>query len=68
MIGIFELIVIVMLACIITVPFTIFAIIDVLRNDFQGNSRIVWLLVLVFLSLPGLILYRVIGKKQKVAK
>ena len=66
MIGIFELIVLLMVICIVTVPFTIFAVIDILRSNFRGNDKTVWLLVVICLSLPGLILYRVIGKKQKV--
>jgi hypothetical protein len=66
MIGIFELIVLLMVICIITAPFTIFAIVDILRSNFRGNDKTVWLLVVIFLSLPGLILYRTVGKKQKV--
>ena len=66
MIGIFELIVLLMVICIVTVPFTIFAIIDILRSNFRGNDKIVWLLVVIFLSLQGLIIYSVVGKKQKV--
>jgi len=66
MIGIFELIVLLMVICIITAPFTIFAIVDIIRSNFRGNDKTIWLLVVIFLSLPGLILYRTVGKKQKV--
>jgi hypothetical protein len=65
-IGIWELIVIPIVICILAIPFSIVAIIDILRSNFRGNDKIVWLLVVIFLSIPGIILYRVIGKKQKI--
>ncbi len=65
-IGIWELIVVLIVICILTVPFSIVAIIDILRSNFRGNDKIIWLLVVIFLSIPGIILYRVIGKKQKI--
>lgn len=66
MIGVMELFVLLMMTVIVTVPFTIFAVIDILRSTFRNNDKIVWLMVVIFLSLPGLILYRVVGKKQKI--
>ncbi|MBA4389941.1 MAG: hypothetical protein C0399_03285 [Syntrophus sp. (in: bacteria)] len=65
-IGIYEIIVVLIVICILTIPFSIVAIIDILRSNFRGNDKIVWLLVVIFLSIPGIILYGVIGKKQKV--
>lgn len=65
-IGIWELIVVLIVICILTVPFSIVVIIDILRSNFRGNDKIIWLLVVIFLSIPGIILYRVIGKKQKI--
>lgn len=65
-IGVYELAVVLMVVCILAVPFSIIAIIDILKSRFEGNNKIVWLLVVTFLSIPGIILYRVIGKKQKV--
>lgn len=42
-------------------------LIDILKSDFRGGSdKIVWLLVVFFLPLIGLILYFVIGKSQKI--
>jgi hypothetical protein len=65
-IGIYELIVLVMIISILAIPFSIYFILDILRSNFRGNDKIVWLLVVFFLSVPGIILYSVIGKKQKV--
>lgn len=46
----------------------ILAIIDILTSEFKGNDKIVWLLVVIFLSFFGAILYLVIGKEQKIKK
>jgi hypothetical protein len=51
---------------ILAIPFSIISIIDILRSRFERNDKIVWLLVVIFLSIPGIILYRVIGKRQKI--
>ncbi len=44
---------------------TIFALIDILKSKFNGNDKIVWVLVVLFFNLFGAILYFTIGKKQK---
>ena len=46
----------------------ILAIIDILTSEFKGNDKIVWLLVVIFLSFFGAILYLVIGREQKIKK
>ena len=45
----------------------IFALIDILRSDFQGNNKLIWVLVVIFLPIIGAILYFAIGKNQKNA-
>ncbi|MDP2852957.1 MAG: PLDc N-terminal domain-containing protein [Smithellaceae bacterium] len=65
-IGIYELIVLFVIISILALPFWIISLIDILKSKFEGNDKIVWLLVLIFLGIPGMILYRVIGKKQKI--
>jgi len=67
-IGIYELIVLVVIIGILAIPFWIIAIIDILKSRFEGNDKLIWLLVVTFLSVPGIILYRVIGKKQKIKR
>jgi hypothetical protein len=67
-IGIWELLVLVIIISILAIPFWIISIIDILKSRFEGNNKIIWLLVVTFLSIPGIILYRVIGKKQKVIR
>jgi len=42
------------------------ALIDILKNNFLDNNKIVWVLVVLFFPLIGAILYYTIGIKQKV--
>ncbi|MFI1745948.1 PLD nuclease N-terminal domain-containing protein [Thalassobellus sediminis] len=44
---------------------TIIALVDILKNEFTGNNKIVWLLVVLFTNFFGAILYFLIGRKQK---
>lgn len=46
--------------------FWIWTLIDVLKSEFIGSGKIVWLLVVFFLSILGSILYVAIGRKQRV--
>jgi len=63
MIGIYEL----LLLLIFGVPWII-ALVDILRSEFKGNGKIIWLLVVFFLSFVGAIAYFAIGRKQKTAR
>lgn len=49
------------------VGLTIMALVDILRNEFSGNNKIVWVLVVLLLNFFGAILYFVIGRKQKIS-
>jgi hypothetical protein len=59
MIGAWQII----LICILP---TIIALIDIVRNEFTGNNKIVWLLVVLFGNFLGAVLYFIIGRKQKL--
>jgi len=61
--GLFELIMILFLLGFI--PFII-AFIDILKNEFEGYNKLIWLLAVLFAPLIGSIAYFIIGKKQKV--
>lgn len=62
-IGIAELIV--LLVVFGFFPF-IFAFVDILRSEFTGNNKLVWLLAVIFVPLAGSIAYFIIGRKQKI--
>lgn len=44
----------------------IIALIDILRNEFTGSNKIIWVLVVLFFPLVGTILYFAIGTQQKI--
>jgi len=44
----------------------IIALIDILKSDFKGNDKLIWVLVVIFLSLLGVLLYYTIGRQQKI--
>jgi len=45
---------------------TFIALIDILKSKFEGNNKIVWVLVVLFFNLIGAILYFAIGRNQKI--
>ncbi len=55
--GIFFLAVIVL---------TLVALIDLLGSRFKDNDKLVWALVIIFVTFIGPILYLVMGRKQKI--
>lgn len=61
--GIIEVIVIAFLIGFI--PF-IFAFIDILKNEFTGNNKLIWVLVVLLAPVIGSIVYFAIGRKQKI--
>jgi ankyrin repeat protein len=44
-----------------------FVFIDILRSDFEGNNKIVWLLAVIFVPFIGAIAYFIIGRNKKSA-
>jgi hypothetical protein len=46
--------------------FVVWTLIDVLRNEFTGNNKIIWLLTIILLPPLGSILYVFIGREQKL--
>ncbi len=45
---------------------TIMALIDILKSKFNGNDKIVWVMVVLFFNLIGAILYFAIGRNQRL--
>jgi membrane protein DedA with SNARE-associated domain len=67
MIGPWQIILILITVFLGIVP-TIIALIDIVRNEFSGNNKIVWLLVVLLGNFLGAILYFIIGRKQKLSE
>ena len=64
MIGTTELIY--FLIVVIILP--IIALINLLRNQFNGNDKLIWVIIVIFIPVIGSILYFTIGSKQKIGK
>lgn len=62
--GIMELVVIIFLL-LLFIPWLI-AFVDILKSDFNGSNKMVWLLAVMFVPLIGAITYFIIGRKQKI--
>ncbi|HEY6872474.1 MAG TPA: PLD nuclease N-terminal domain-containing protein [Geobacteraceae bacterium] len=46
--------------------FWLWVLIDVLRSEFAGSNKIVWLIAVILLPLLGAVLYWFIGRDQKI--
>ena len=42
------------------------ALLSVLMNDFQGNEKIMWVLIIIFLPFLGSLLYFLIGRDKRI--
>ena len=65
MIGPWQIILILVCVLLGFLP-TIIALVDILKNEFSGQNKIAWLLVVLFTNIFGAILYFLIGRKQKL--
>ncbi len=65
-IGQWQWIIIILTLVLFLLP--IIALIDILKSDFKGNNKLIWVIVVIFLTLPGFILYYAIGRSQKISK
>ncbi len=63
--GLPELIVLFVLFCL---PIWLIAFVDILRSEFTGSNKIVWLIAVILVPFIGPIAYFFIGRKQKVKK
>jgi hypothetical protein len=51
---------------IVVLVLDIIAIIDVLKSSADGGKKVLWILLILFLPLIGMILYFLLGKKKTV--
>lgn len=45
---------------------TLIALIDITKSKFKANDKIIWLLIVLFTSFFGAILYFLIGRDQRI--
>ena len=44
----------------------IYILIDILKHEFTGYNKIIWILVIIFFPVLGAILYLVFGRSQRI--
>lgn len=44
----------------------ILALVDIVQSKFEGNAKLIWVIIVVFMNVIGSILYFIIGKNQKI--
>lgn len=64
-IGPMEIIIILIVVLILGV-LPIIALIDIIKNEFTGNNKLIWILIVLFTGIIGAILYYFLGKKHKL--
>lgn len=66
MLGLYEMFFVIFLVFGILLP--LWALIDILKSNFEGNNKLIWIIVVVFTNLLGVLLYILMGRKQKIPK
>ena len=51
---------------VVSALFWLWCLVDVLRHEFKGQNKIIWLLTLLFLNVLGALLYVLIGRSQRI--
>ncbi|WP_130734507.1 PLD nuclease N-terminal domain-containing protein [Flavobacterium sp. J27] len=64
MVGIWQLMLLGVF--LITILLTVIALVDILSNEFKGNNKVIWVLVVLLSNFFGALLYFTIGRKQKI--
>lgn len=62
--GIAELILIFFF--ILPIILWIVALIDIVKSNFDGNNKLTWVIIVVFLPVLGALLYLLVGRNQKI--
>jgi hypothetical protein len=59
-------IVLILLATLVFFIIPVIALVDILKNEFTGNNKLIWVLVILLSWIIGAILYYFIGRNQKI--
>lgn len=66
-IGTQEIIIILIISMVFMI-IPIAALIDVLTHQFEGNNKLIWVLVILLLPFLGSLIYLIVGSSQKIQK
>ena len=56
----------IMVFMIFTFILYIYILIDILKHEFTGYNKIIWILILIFFPVLGALLYLVFGRSQRI--
>lgn len=59
-----EIIILLIVLFLFVLP--VIALVDIIRNEFTGNNKLIWVLIVIFFNILGSILYFIMGKNQKI--
>ena len=46
----------------------VYAIVDIAKNDFEGDNKMIWLLIVILVGFLGAIIYFIVGREKKIPK
>ena len=46
----------------------IYAIVDIAKSDFEGDNKMIWLLIVILVGFLGAIIYFIVGRQKKIPK
>lgn len=64
-VGLWQILLLLILLLLLVTP--ILALIDILKNEFRGNYKLIWIIVVLFGSFIGAGLYYLIGRGQRIS-
>jgi len=53
---------------VIPILIPILALVDIIKRDFEGNNKLLWVIIVLLANILGAILYFLIGRDQKIKK
>ena len=62
----FGILLLISLAILIPLVIWLYCVIDIIKSEFTGNNKIIYLLLVILVPLLGVLVYAFYGKNQKI--
>ncbi len=59
-------VILVILLVLLSIILPVIALVDIVKSRFDDNTKLIWVIIVVFANIIGAILYFAIGKNQKI--
>ena len=60
--------ILIVFVALISLLLPLIALIDILRNEYTGSNKLIWVLVVLLFPFLGPVLYFIMGTQQKIKK